>query len=218
MSAAASETRKRVADMSDEHRKRMQRRIGIGGGLGGAAWGLLYGLWSTGLISTSVFGVLLIVPVGLFFVVTRNLALLGKSGAVARPIWRYNRDFLCAMAAYVAAMFVAIGLWNSDSGAREFAWAIALLPMLPTFAMIYVMGRYLTEETDEFQRHRVIMSAIVGLGFVLVLGTGWGFLETFSVVPNIWAWWVVPGWAIGLGLGQAWFGLRDERHDAQDDS
>lgn len=189
----------------------LKRRAGIAGGIGGAAWGILSGLWASGTISTSTLGALLIVPLVLFFIAGRNIILLRKDGSFSSAIWRYSRDFLASTLAYVIALSVAVYLWNNVDSIRQFAWALALLPIAPAFAMIYFMGRYLNEETDEFLRHRAAMSSLIGLGLVLILGTFWGFMETFGVVPNIWAWWVVPVWAIGLGLGQAWFGLRDNR-------
>ena len=195
--------------MSDEMRKKFQQRIGICAGLGGAVWGVVHAMWVTDAITTPVFGMLMIIPTVLFFILIRNVMLLGQSGTVARPIWRYNRDFLASIALYIVGLMTALWLWNSVEGARSFAWILALLPILPTFAMIYVMGRYLTEETDEYQRHRVVMASIFGLGFVLVIGTFWGFMETFGVVPHIWAWWVVPAWAIGLGIGQGWLAMRE---------
>ena len=192
----------------------LKRRAGIAGGIGGAASGLLAGLWASGMISTPILGGLLIVPLVLFFFVGRSIILLRKDEAIANAVWRYNRDFLASTLIYVAALSAAVFLWNNVEGARQFAWALALLPIAPTFAMIYFMGRYLNEERDEFLRHRAAMSSLIGLGLVLLLGTFWGFMETFGVVPNIWAWWVVPAWAIGLGLGQAWFGLRDNREES----
>ena len=200
--------------MSDEERKAIQKRAGIAGGIGGAAMGVLAGLWSSETISTSTLGALVIVPLVLFFIVGRNIILLRQRVTIASAIWRYNRDFLASTLGYVVALSLAIYLWNNVEGARQFAWALALLPIAPTFAMIFFMGRYLNEETDEFLRHRAVMSSMVGLGFVLVLGTAWGFMETFGAVPHVWAWWVVPCWAIGLGLGQAYFGMRDNREEA----
>ena len=48
----------------------------------------------------------------------------------------------------------------------------------------------------------------LALGLVLALGIFWGFLEMFELVPHVWAWWVLPVWAIGLGLAQLWQKVR----------
>ena len=42
----------------------------------------------------------------------------------------------------------------------------------------------------------------VTVPLVLALGIFWGFLEMFKVVPHVWAWWVLPAWAIALKLAR----------------
>ena len=59
----------------------------------------------------------------------------------------------------------------------------------------------------------VISAALIGLALVLLAGTLWGFLETFGIAPHVPAWWVVPVWAIGLGLGQMIMTSADRRAD-----
>lgn len=125
-------------------------------------------------------------------------------GAVTTAMRRYNRRFLGASALYAVAMIGAGSAAGYVPAASPLMWGLAILPMLPAFGMIWAMMRYLAEETDEYQRHRAVNAAIIGLGLVLVIGTGWGFLETFGLVPHVWAWWVFPAWAIGLGIGMAW--------------
>ncbi|MEL6541033.1 MAG: hypothetical protein AAFQ34_06490 [Pseudomonadota bacterium] len=154
------------------------------------------GGWIAGLALVAILAALAVV-------VVRRL----KGEHVARiygspALVRYNTRFMLAMAGYVLGMLIAISIHNSGMPAGPLAYTVPLLPTLPALAMIVVMGRYLVEETDEYLRHRASLSAIIGLGVVLVLGTVWGFLETFGLVPHIWAWWVVPAWAIGLGIGQ----------------
>ena len=99
-------------------------------------------------------------------------------------------------------------LWNSYQLSDALVFAISLLPTVPTFGIIWAMARYLAEEQDEYLRHRTIMAALVALGVVLAIGIFYGFLEMFELVPHIWAWWVLPVWAIGLGLAQLWQKVR----------
>lgn len=129
-------------------------------------------------------------------------------GAVTTAVRRYNRRFLAASALYAVAMIGAGTATNYIASTSPLMWALAVLPMLPAFGMIWTMMRYLAEETDEYQRHRAVQASMVGLALVLVLGTGWGFLETFGLVPHVWAWWVFPTWAVGLGIGMIWADLR----------
>ncbi|MEM6857016.1 MAG: hypothetical protein AAF559_04020 [Pseudomonadota bacterium] len=107
------------------------------------------------------------------------------------------------MMAYMGGMLMVMYVYNNDMPVGALAYAVPLLPTVPLLAAMGVMGRYMVEETDEYLRHRTSLAALIGLGLVLVVGTLWGFLETFELVPHIWAWWVFPVWAIGLGIGQS---------------
>ena len=85
--------------------------------------------------------------------------------------------------------------------AGPLAWLIAILPSLPIFFLIWSMGAYIVEETDEYLRQRTIISALWATGFLLAIATCYGFLETFKLVPHVESWAVVPVWAIGLAAG-----------------
>ena len=132
-----------------------------------------------------------------------------ERGGCASPAMRiYNRRVLMASFGYVLGLGVAIWLWRSYELSRGLTFVLAMLPVLPTFAMIWAMARYLIEEQDEYLRYRTTLAAIVGLGAVLASGIFWGFLEMFELVPHIWAWWVLPVWALGMGLTQFWMKVR----------
>lgn len=132
------------------------------------------------------------------------------SGCMNPVILRYNRRILAASMGYVAGLGIAIALWNAYDLSGPVVFAIALLPTLPTFAMIWAMARYVVEEQDEYLRHRAIQAAMMGLGLVLIVGIFWGFLEMFELVPHIWAWWVLPAWSVGMGFAQVWMKVRGE--------
>ena len=203
--------------MSGYDNKKANRNIGMFVGLGGASLGVVFALWTSDAINTAAFGILLVIPAGLFAFALRNVGRLRETGMTSRAIWRYTRDFFATIALYMLGLGTAIALWNNVPESRDYAFAIAFLPTIPTFAMVFVMARYVAEETDEYLRYRTMQAALIGLGFVLVLGSFWGFMETFSVVPNIWAWWVVPVWAIGFGIGQTWFAKRDMAETGTED-
>ena len=133
----------------------------------------------------------------------------GERADCTSPAMRtYNRRMLLASFGYLLGLGMAIALWRNYHLSRAVTFAIAMLPVLPTFGMIWAMGRYLVEEQDEYLRHRTALAAIVGLGAVLAIGIFWGFLEMFELVPHIWAWWVLPVWAVGLGIAQLWMKVR----------
>lgn len=138
-----------------------------------------------------------------------------RQGFLSPAITRYNKRFMAASAGYVLGLGLAITINDRIELRQGETVLIALLPIIPIFGMIWTMSRYIVEEEDEYLRHRAIMASLAGLALVLGLGTFWGFLETFEVVPHIWAWWVFPVWAIGMGLSQAWMAFSDRRGNSK---
>ena len=146
----------------------------------------------------------LIVPL-----VRASLAHQRDTGHLSPAVVQYTRRFMVGTFGYMLGLGLAITLHGRMELDGAAAFAIALLPVLPIFVMIWAMARYLIEEEDEFLRHRAAMASLFGLGVVLAAGSFWGFLETFGVVPHVWAWWTFPVWAIGMGLSQGWMAWRD---------
>ncbi|WP_306097303.1 hypothetical protein [Qipengyuania flava] len=136
------------------------------------------------------------------------LARRRSDGCISRAMADYNRRIVFSSLGYVLGLGIAVTLWNSYQLSDALVFAISLLPTVPTFGIIWAMARYLAEEQDEYLRHRMIMAALVALGVVLAIGIFYGFLEMFELVPHIWAWWVLPVWAIGLGVAQLWQKVR----------
>ncbi len=152
-------------------------------------------------------------PVGFILLAAATCLLLPlarrrSDGCISRAMVDYNRRIVFSSLGYVLGLGIAVTLWNSYQRSDALVFAISLLPTLPTFGIIWAMARYLAEEQDEYLRHRTIMAALFALGVVLAIGIFYGFLEMFELVPHIWAWWVLPVWAIGLGLAQLWQKVR----------
>lgn len=142
-----------------------------------------------------------------------GLARQRATGHLSPAVVRYTRRFLIGTFAYILGLGLAVWLHERFGLTGVEALAIAPLPVVPIFVMIWAMGRYLVEEEDEFLRHRAMMASLFGLGVVLAAGSFWGFLETFGVVPHVWAWWTFPAWAIGMGAAQCWMAWRDRTGD-----
>jgi hypothetical protein len=123
-------------------------------------------------------------------------------GCVTPAIRRYNRRFTAMSFGYVIALFAAIGLDREGQVHGPLLWLLALLPALPIMGMIMTMARLLVEETDEYQRMRIVRASLVATGLLLAVASVWGFLEMFALVPHVWAWAVFPVWAVGLAFGQ----------------
>ena len=125
-----------------------------------------------------------------------------EAGCATPAMRRYNRRVLVMSFGYILALFAALGLTRHMQAHGPLLWLLALLPSIPIIGTIVTMARLLVEETDEYQRMRLVRASLVGTGLVLVLASVWGFLEMFGLVPHIWLWAVFPVWAIGLGVGQ----------------
>lgn len=175
-----------------------------------ASFGAIAALRITDAIGEPTGFVLLACAMLLIIPLTRaGLAHQRTTGHLSPAVVRYTRRFVIASLGYVLGLGIAITVHERFAPAGASVFAIALLPVLPIFAMIWTMARYLIEEDDEFLRHRATMAALFGLGVVLAAGSFWGFLETFGVAPHIWAWWTFPVWAIGMGIAQCWMSWRD---------
>src|SRR5476651_1877313 len=103
-----------------------------------------------------------------------------QNAAVRRYSWR----LLGAMLTY--ALFLCLAVWEfthrHPTGA--FAYLLAVLPSLPIIGGLVVVGQYLAEEKDEFQRAVLVQSMLWGIGATLAVTSVWGFLENFIQVQH----------------------------------
>ena len=128
---------------------------------------------------------------------------LGGTGCVQSPAAkRYQRRFMIAISFYVVMLIGAIGAFVRLHPTGVLAYLLALAPAAPVVACIVVMGLYLREETDEFERTVQAESALWATGGLLVMATVWGFMELFHLVPHLESWWAFPVWAVLWGPAQ----------------
>ena len=135
------------------------------------------------------------------------------AGALSPATRRYNRRMLIWSVGYILCLGAAMTVRNYLHPQGALLWGIAVLPSVPMVFFVWTLARYVVEEEDEYLRYRQTSAALIGLALVLLVGTLWGFLETFGVAPHVPGWWVVPVWAIGLGLGQMIMTSVDRRTD-----
>ena len=124
------------------------------------------------------------------------------AGCTTPAMRRYTRRAMVMSFGYVLTLFAALGTTRHITIEGPLLWAFALLPTVPIIGLIWAIARLLIEETDEFQRMRMVRASLIASGLVLVAATLWGFLEMFGLVPHVWLWAVFPLWALGLGVGQ----------------
>lgn len=115
---------------------------------------------------------------------------------------RYLMRFIPTMIVYVATVIgasLAFDVWGPTG---LLAWLIAIAPALPILALIAIMGLYLREESDEFQRRILIESMLWGFGVTLSATTVSGFLEMYVHTPPLQSFWAFPLFCAAMGLSQ----------------
>jgi len=98
---------------------------------------------------------------------------------------RYLKRFFPLMAAYVAAIFGVTWLFAAHPPEGPLRYALAVLPALPVIGVIWAVGAYLHEETDEYVRMRLAVTSLYATGATLAAACVWGFLEQFETVPHV---------------------------------
>ena len=129
---------------------------------------------------------------------------------------RYVIRFLSTMGVYAIAVLAVVSylVRSHPTGPRSvppnLLYVLAVLPALPIVGSIVVVGLYLAEEKDEFQRRLIEWSLLWGMGGTLATTSVCGFLEMFARVhftshygsPLFWVFplfWICTGMAsIGL--------------------
>jgi len=105
---------------------------------------------------------------------------LQKNPATRRYVYR----FVPTMTAYVVFLLFAEWAIHRFHPTGSLLYALAVLPAIPIVGIIVVVGLYLAEEKDEFQRNLLIQSMLWGLGAIMALTTVWGFLQIFTPIPR----------------------------------
>jgi len=98
---------------------------------------------------------------------------------------RYHWLTWPAMAVYcllVLAISGRLGWQLPRAGVGLYIAAIA--PALPIGVVIFAMGRYFSELSDEFIRMMKVKASLLGLGLTLFTCTAWGFLAQYA---HVWA-------------------------------
>ena len=83
---------------------------------------------------------------------------------------RTSRAFSVVMGSLVAASSTTAIFHSHSSGTPSTlaTWVVALLPMLPLVAAVFIARRYLAQETDEFIKALVVRSLLSGLAITLL--------------------------------------------------
>jgi hypothetical protein len=99
-----------------------------------------------------------------------------QSPAVRRYVWRVA----VAMTSYVVVLVGVDLIVRRTAPLGPVLYLLAVLPALPVLGVFAALGRYLVEETDEYQRSCMIRQIIYATGLTLAITTVWGFLSSFT--------------------------------------
>ncbi len=93
---------------------------------------------------------------------------------------RYNYRSIAAWIAYVPILLTVVWYLKHHHPHGSLLYTLAVLPAVPLLAIIFVVGLYLVEEKDEFERNVLMQSMLCAIGLTLATTTVWGFLEDFA--------------------------------------
>jgi hypothetical protein len=114
---------------------------------------------------------------------------------------RYTYRTLVAMPFYLILLFSTILILRHDHPSRPLAILLAILPSIPIVAIIVIVGLYLKEETDEFQRSIFQQTLLWSMGCVLAITSVWGLLEMMIAnLPHLPIFYIFPGFWLFFGI------------------
>lgn len=125
-----------------------------------------------------------------------------KADRLGPAMRRYRRRLAVALVSYFVVLMGSIYLLQGVKLSGPLLWLVAAAPALPILGVLVVMGLYLKEEPDEFERAVHVEAMVWGLGVVLAVTTVWGFLSNASVVPAPPLFLVFPLFCLAWGLSQ----------------
>lgn len=119
---------------------------------------------------------------------------------------QYFRRLMSTMGAYAVTLILVILYLVRFHPTGPFVYFLAVLPALPIIGVVVVVGLYLAEQKDEFQRMLLERSLLWGMGGTLGTTSVWGFLEMYANVRHLSSFYVFP--LFWLFVGMAGLALR----------
>jgi hypothetical protein len=121
---------------------------------------------------------------------------------------RYVYRLAPTMVIYLVFLFIAQWSFHHLHPTGLIVYVLAVLPALPLIGSIAIVGLYIAEESDEFERSIVVQSMLWGFGGTLAVSTIWGFLEDFAKAPHISTFYVYVFFWIFMGISQPFIRMR----------
>ena len=115
---------------------------------------------------------------------------------------RYVARLMACMTLYAILLVGVQRVVPLDTMRGAPRYALAALPGIPVAGVFWLIGRYIIELRDEYQRLLEVRKALIATGVAMTLVTIWGFLEMLANAPHLPNFYVPLIWFGGLGVGQ----------------
>lgn len=128
------------------------------------------------------------------------------------PLTKAGRRYLfrlsSTMLVYLVFVFIAQWTFHHLHPTGLIVYILAILPALPLVGSLAIVGLYIAEESDEFERSVLVQSMLWGFGVALAIGSVWGCLEDFANAPHRSASYAYFSFWIVMGISQTFIRLR----------
>ncbi|HXC94728.1 MAG TPA: hypothetical protein VNU92_03460 [Edaphobacter sp.] len=98
---------------------------------------------------------------------------------------RYLYRLIPMSVVYVAVVYLSKWSFRHFHPTGLVVYLLAILPALPMVGSLAIVGLYVAEETDEFERSILVRSILWGLAAALAISSIWGTLEDFAQAPHL---------------------------------
>ena len=115
---------------------------------------------------------------------------------------RMHRRLIPLAVLYLAACAAGKFLIDRTDLPDIAVYIIAVLLSLPLVFSIFVIGRYVVEEDDEYIRMLVVRHMVTATGMTLVTATVWGLLELYADAPALPIYYILVIWCAGFAFSQ----------------
>lgn len=115
---------------------------------------------------------------------------------------RYQRSVMQFLVSYAVVLLCASWFVKHDGHERFYLYFWSVIPVVPIIGIIVRMGRYLSEETDEFLKLQKMRALLVGLGALLGALVVDDFLRAFAHAPGFGPFVLFTIFAVANGLAQ----------------
>jgi len=114
---------------------------------------------------------------------------------------RYKKTTAISMLFYIVTIF-AVSIYIAKTDVPNMAkYVLSCLPIIFVWWFLWGFIRFF-KETDEYERSRLTTSMLVGVVVIMLVTSGWGFMEMLADAPPLPVFWIFPMYFLASGLAQ----------------